>query len=216
LEAIMIPAAISDYLQQNHARYALLSHPTAYTAQEEAAASHVPGREWAKTVVCVADDQPILAVVPAPFAVDLNRLQQSAHARSVRLARENELVSFYQDCEPGAIPPFGPLYGQRVFVDGRLTNDLDVSFSGGTHHDAIRMRYREFERLVRPTVAEFAVGPSMSSPPRTAMLIDPVCGAPLDRESAAGRSDLRGRTYYFCSQSCKMDFDDNPFAYATE
>src|ERR671937_320958 len=102
----MIPAVISEYLDRNQARYSLLAHPTAYTAQEEAAAAHIPGREWAKTVVCFADDQPILAVVPAPFAVDLKRLQQTAHARSVRLANEKEFASLYPDCELGAMPPF--------------------------------------------------------------------------------------------------------------
>jgi Ala-tRNA(Pro) deacylase len=211
----MIPSTVSEYLERNHARYSLLPHPTAYTAQEEAAAAHVPGHEWAKTVVCFADDQPILAVVPAPFAVDLNRLQQSAHAGTIRLAKEKEFASLYRDCELGAMPPLGPLYGQRVFVDKRLAMDSEVSFSAGSHHDAIRMPYREFERLTQPTVAEFALGPSLASPPRTAMLIDPVCGAPLDRDSAAGWSEHRGEAYYFCSQSCKMEFDDNPYAYAT-
>ena len=211
----MISSAVSEYLERNHARYTWLPHPTAYTAQEEAAAAHVPGHEWAKTVVCFADDQPILAVVPAPFAVDLTRLQQSAHAATVRLAKEKEFASLYLDCELGAMPPLGPLYGQRVFVDKRLTMDAEVSFSAGSHHDAIRMPYREFERIVQPTVAEFAQGPSLSFARRTAMLVDPVCGAPLDRDSAAGRSEHRGVAYYFCSQRCKMEFDDNPDGYAT-
>ncbi len=210
----MIPTTISDYLQRNQARYSLLSHPTAYTAQEEAHAAHVPGFEWAKTVVCLADDQPILAVLPAPFAVDLNRLQRTAQAHSIRLANESEFAPLYRDCELGAMPPFGPLYGQRVFVDKRLTTDPEVSFSAGSHHDAIRMPYQEFERLVQPTVAEFASGPSLSSPPRTTTLTDPVCGAGLQEDTAAGKSEHRGETYYFCSQSCKMEFDDNPYAYA--
>src|SRR5262252_8900492 len=140
--ATMIPNAISKYLEQHNARYSVLSHTTAYTAQEEAAAAHVPGREWAKTVVCFADGQPILAVLPAPFAVDLHRLRRTAHARSIRLAREHEFATLYQDCEPGAMPPLGPLYGQPVFVDKRLTTDPEVSFSAGSHHDAIRMPYR--------------------------------------------------------------------------
>src|SRR5262249_4495009 len=152
-----------------------LAHPAAYTAQGEAAAAHVPGRDWAKTVVCLADDQPILAVVPAPYAVDLNRLNQSVHAQALRLADEHELAPLFPDCEPGAMPPFGPLYGQRVFVDARLTADPDIWFSAGSHRDAIRMPYREFERIVQPTVAEFAV-PAASALARTAALIDPVCG----------------------------------------
>jgi Ala-tRNA(Pro) deacylase len=210
----MIPTVVSDYLERHHARYSLLSHPTAYTAQEEAAAAHVPGHEWAKTVVCVADGQPILAVVPAPCAVDLARLQRTAHAHSIRLARETEFGALYEGCELGAMPPFGPLYGQRVFVDARLTNDPEVSFTAGSHHDAIRMPYREFERLARPTVAEFASGPAAASTLRETMCVDPVCGASLDRDAAVGRSEHRGETYYFCSHGCKMEFDDNPYAYA--
>jgi Ala-tRNA(Pro) deacylase len=165
---IMIPSSISDYLDRNQARYSVVSHPVAYTAQEEAAATHVPGGEWAKAVVCLADDQPILAVLPAPFVVDLHRLQRAVNAHSVRLAREPEFATLYKDCELGAIPPLGPLYGQRVFIDKKLTADSEITFSAGSHHDAIRMPYREFERLVQPAVAEFAAGPSAASSQRTA------------------------------------------------
>jgi YHS domain-containing protein len=45
-------------------------------------------------------------------------------------------------------------------------------------------------------------------------LMDPVCGAAIDERHAAGRSVHRAESYYFCSQSCKMEFDDNPDAYA--
>jgi Ala-tRNA(Pro) deacylase len=210
----MIPASISQYLDRHHARYSVLSHSTAYTAQEEAAAAHVPGKEWAKTVVCFADDRPVLAVLPAPYAVDLKRLQQTVHARSLRLGREPEFASFYQDCEVGAMPPLGPLYGQRVFVDERLAADSEIVFSAGSHQDAIRMPYQEFERLAQPTLATFASVPRMSSSPRPAKVTDPVCGARIQEESAAGWSQLREDRYYFCSQSCKMEFDDNPYAYA--
>jgi Ala-tRNA(Pro) deacylase len=205
----MIPTSISDYLNRNGARYSVMPHPAAYTAQQEAAAAHVPGKEWAKAVVCFADEQPILAVVPAPFAVDLKRLQRAAGAHAIRLAKEQEFARLYQDCEPGAMPPFGPLYHQRVFVDTQLTADSEISFNGGSHREAIRMPYREFERLAQPTVAAFA-----STSPRRASLMDPVCGAMLDADRAAGRSDHQGETYYFCSQHCKMEFDDNPYAYA--
>jgi Ala-tRNA(Pro) deacylase len=208
----MIPASISEYLDSNHARYAVLSHPAAYTAQQEAAAAKVPGREWAKTVVCFGDNQPLLAVVPAPCAVDLGRLQQTAHVDDIRLAREAEFAPLFPECEPGAMPPFGPLFHQRVFVDARLTDDLEVVFSGGSHHDAIRMPFHEFERLAHPVVADFAFSSTPSVAPRVS--IDPVCGSAVNERLTAGISDYRGREYYFCSSGCKMDFDDNPEAYA--
>lgn len=210
----MIPSSISDYLDRNQARYSVMSHPTAYTAQEEAAATHVPGGEWAKAVVCMADDQPILAVLPAPFAVDLHRLQRAVNAHSIRLAREPEFATLYKDCELGAMPPLGPLYGQRVFVDKKLTADSEITFSAGSHHDAIRMPYREFERLVQPAVAEFAAGPSIRSTQRAVTVTDPVCGASVEEHKAVARSEHRGEMYYFCCQGCKMEFDDNPYAYS--
>jgi Ala-tRNA(Pro) deacylase len=208
----MIPLKVSDYLLSNRASYSAMSHTVAYTAQEEAAAAHVPGAEWAKTVVCFADDQPILAVLPAPFAVDLEELLHVAKAHSIRLARESEFAGLYQDCEVGAIPPLGPLFGQRVFVDRRLTADPEVVFSGGSHQDAIRMPYAEFARVACANVAEFAHAPSLSTP--RAVVIDPICGVALAPEKARGHSVHKGETYYFCSLGCEMEFDDNPDAYA--
>jgi Ala-tRNA(Pro) deacylase len=123
---------VSEFLDRNLARYSLLPHPTAYTAQEKAAAAHVPGREWAKAVVCIADDHPVLAVLPAPSRVDLKRLKQAVHAHSLRVAREDEFKALYTDCEIGAMPPFGPLYRQPVFVDQSLTRRSEIAFSAGS------------------------------------------------------------------------------------
>ena len=55
------------------------------------------------------------------------------------------------------MPPFGPLYKQPVVVERSLTSDPEILFNGGSHHDAIRMRYRDFEDLVKPTVADFGL-----------------------------------------------------------
>lgn len=150
-----IPASIDRYLHGHGISYSTLSHPTAYTAQEEAALTHVPGREWAKTVICMVNDEPVQAVLPAHLAIDQDRLRTLTGAEALRFAREDEFEALYPDCERGAMPPFGPLYGQRVFVDEHLTRDDEIVFNAGTHHDAIRMRYQDFASLVQPTVGEF-------------------------------------------------------------
>ncbi|HEX2340800.1 MAG TPA: YbaK/EbsC family protein [Vicinamibacterales bacterium] len=152
-----IPSSISNYLERNGVRYSVVEHPLAYTAQEEAAAAHVPDREWAKAVVCMVDNHPTLAVLPADRLVDLERFRAACGAVSVRLASEDELRPLYSDCEVGAMPPFGPLYEQPVLVDKSLTSDPEILFNAGSHREAIRMRYRDFEDLVKPTVAEFGV-----------------------------------------------------------
>jgi Ala-tRNA(Pro) deacylase len=210
-----IPASVSDFLDRHHARYSVLRHPVAYTAQEEAAAAQVPGYDWAKVVVCVADDRPLLAVLPAPLKVDVTQLKAATHAGSLRVARENEFQGLYADCEIGAMPPLGPLYRQEVVVDTTLTDAHDIVFDAGSHREAICMSYAEFERLVRPTVAAFGLGRrSMSARRERQITADAVCGAGVTQGAAWGFSEYGGQRYYFCSQVCKMEFDDNPAAYA--
>lgn len=157
-----IPHSIEHFLTDQHLPYSVLHHRPAYTAQEEAAAAHVPGKRWAKTVACFADDRPILAVVPAPSLVDLDRLREVAGAREIRLANERDFERLYPECEIGAMPPLGPLYGQAVFVDRSLAGGDDIAFDAGSHSEAVKMRYDDFVRIVRPTVGEFGWMPRMS------------------------------------------------------
>jgi len=152
-----IPSTIEKFLAERGVRYEVLSHRRAFTAQEEAAVAHVPGQAWAKTVICYADAEPILAVLPALYNVDTDKLERLVSAKHVRLATEKELAPLFADCEPGAMPPFGCLYGRRVFVDYTLTLDPDIVFNAGTHVDAIRMRYADFADLVKPTVGDFGI-----------------------------------------------------------
>lgn len=151
----MRPRSLDLFLKEARVPFTTFRHAPAFTAQEEAAASHIPGRCWAKTVVCIADGAPILAVLPAHLMVDLEALRALAAARSIRLAGEPEFVGFYPDCEPGAMPPFGDLYLQRVFVDHALVGETEMVFNAGTHIDAIRMHYHDFADLTRPIVGTF-------------------------------------------------------------
>ena len=142
--------------------YSVFPHTRAYTAQEEAAVTHVPGREWAKAVFCFVDGEPIQAVVPADLVVNLDRLAVVAHATSIRLAGEDELRWLYPDCERGAMPPLGPLYRQTVYADEALADDDEIVFNAGTHGDAIRMRYEDFAAIAHPIIGRFARRPEFS------------------------------------------------------
>jgi Ala-tRNA(Pro) deacylase len=145
-----IPESIRRFVEARGIEFTPLHHRVAYTAQEEAAATHVPGKEWAKTIVCIADGRPVLAMVTANDHLDLEALRTASGARSLRLAPETEFSAFYPECETGAMAPFGPLYGQPVFVDEALTQDREITFHAGTHADAIRMRFEDFLGLVHP------------------------------------------------------------------
>ena len=152
----MVAPTVQEFLRRANVPYTVFQHPPAFTAQEDAAVTHVPGRNWAKPVVCFAGGEPVQAVVPADREVDLDRLATLAGVHEMRLADEAELRWLYPDCELGAMPPFGPLYRQAVFVDESLTIDDEIVFNGGTHSDAVCMRYGDFAALTRPVVGRFA------------------------------------------------------------
>jgi Ala-tRNA(Pro) deacylase len=151
-----VATKLKEYLDSNKVNYDVLTHEISYTAQDTAAAAHVPGKELAKSVVVSADDRFVLAILPAPRKIDLERLKETLQARDVRLAHESEFSSLFPGCDRGAMPPFGNLYGIDIFVDESLTRDEEIVFNACTHTDAIRMKYRDFERLAGPKVATFA------------------------------------------------------------
>src|SRR5262245_1178652 len=152
---------IHEFLREAGAVYSVIPNPPAYTSQEEAAATHVRGAEFAKVVGCFIDGRPIQAVVPAPLAVDVDRLLDLAGGRSIRLAEEKELKGLFPDCEVGAMPPLGPFYGQSVFVDVTLAAQPEIAFNAGTHTEAICMRWADFAKAIRPIVGAFADRPAV-------------------------------------------------------
>jgi Ala-tRNA(Pro) deacylase len=151
-----IPASIEHFVVSSGVPFTPIHHRVAFTAQEEAAAAHVPGREWAKTVVCLADGKPLLALLPAHYRVDLAALRAITTAKNIRLATEHELAGFYPDCDTGAMAPFGSRYGQPVYMDESLAADPEIVFHAGTHADAMRMRLTDFLTLVQPVRGHFA------------------------------------------------------------
>src|SRR5579884_4114862 len=134
---------LTEYLAAEGVAFEVSHHPPRYTAQEVAQVGHVPGRLVAKVVMLVADGR--LVIVRDALGVS-----------HVRLAQEEEFAHVFSDCEVGAMPPFGNLYGVPVYVDAALAQDPVIFFKAGTHEDVVSLSYAEFERLVRPRVGVFA------------------------------------------------------------
>jgi Ala-tRNA(Pro) deacylase len=149
---------LQRYLDDNRVRYEVLSHPPAYTAQEIAAAQHVKGRDFAKVVMAETPEGPLMVVLPATRRLDLLKLRAVlASKHPPRLAHEDEFAHLFAPCEPGAMPPFGNLFGVPVYVDQSLTAEEAIVFQAGTHADTVRMRYADFAELVKPIVGNFTL-----------------------------------------------------------
>jgi len=151
---------LKNFLDDKQIRYVVISHSLAYTAQGIAALAHIPGKELAKTVIVRIDGALAMAVVPASRHVDLAMLKSAADAKTVEVAAEKDFKDRFPDCETGAMPPFGNLYGMAVFADESLAQDKEIAFNAGTHRELVRMAWEDFERLATPKIARLAIGRS--------------------------------------------------------
>ena len=140
------------FLDLHHVKYVTIRHSPAYTAQEVAASAHIPGKELAKTVMAKLDGRLAMAVLPASSQVNFERLKHTAGVSQAELAREREFRDLFPDCNVGAMPPFGNLYGVEVFVAESLTEDEEIAFNAGTHTELMRLAYKDFGRLVQPRI----------------------------------------------------------------
>jgi Ala-tRNA(Pro) deacylase len=140
------------YLDENHVEYTHHTHPTAYTAREVAAVEHVSAHKVAKTVVFFSENGYGMAVLPGDYMLDLQGVRALLGAARLRLATESELAELFPDCELGAMPPFGNLADIPVYVDAGLAAEEHIAFNAGTHRDVVHMKYKDFERLAKPSV----------------------------------------------------------------
>ncbi len=148
--------SLTEYLDKHSVKYIVISHSPAYTAQGIAALSHIPGQELAKTVVVKLDGQLTMAVLPASFRVDVGLLKKATNAKRVELASETEFKGRFPECETGAMPPFGNLYGIDVIADESLAKDKEIAFNACSHRELIRLAWEDFERLAKPKITRIA------------------------------------------------------------
>ena len=146
----MLSPRLHNFLDERHAPYTTLTHDRTITAHETAAATHVGNQTFAKTVMLKIDGTLAMMVMPAAYRVELVRLSRALGGREVELAQEDEFKDAFPDCELGAMPPFGNLYGMPVYVDSRLAAQREIAFNAGSHTDMVRMPYTEFEKLAQP------------------------------------------------------------------
>ena len=147
------------YLQENKVQYESIEHETAFTAHDVARTAHVPAAELAKTIIVRADGGFWMAVLRADQVIDQNLLKRALQAKELHFAHEEDLSFLFPDCQIGAMPPFGNLYSVPVIVDAALAADNEIAFNAGSHTKVIKMKYGDYEMLVKPRVGAFAQSP---------------------------------------------------------
>jgi Ala-tRNA(Pro) deacylase len=146
---------LKAFLDENRVKYVSLTHSKAYTAQEVAASAHVPGAIMAKVVIVELDGAMAMAVLPASRKIVMQDLRDVTGSDQVKFVSEDKFKDRFPDCEIGAMPPFGNLYGMDVFVADSLARNQEIAFNAGSHEEIIKLAYEDFKRLVQPSVMSF-------------------------------------------------------------
>jgi len=147
---------LKKYLDDNKIKYVIKSHSIAYTAPEIAALAHVPGKEWAKTVIINIDGKMSMAVLPASSRIDFENFKKAVGVKNIELATEEEFKNQFADCEVGAMPPFGNLYDMDVYVSESLAEDDEITFNACSHNQSMQMAFKDFKNLVKPKIVKFS------------------------------------------------------------
>jgi Ala-tRNA(Pro) deacylase len=148
---------LQNYLERFNVRYQITEHPITFTSQGLAQAEHVSGHQVIKPVLVEADGQMILCALPACDRIDLDALRDELEAGDVRLADEADMKQVFKDCELGAEPPIGALFGLPTIADESLLGQRKVTFQAGTHHEAVTMSMEDYRRLAQPGIGHFAI-----------------------------------------------------------
>jgi len=156
-EVKMPVQTLKNFLDEKNVKYVTIQHSSAFTAQEIAASAHIPGKELAKTVIIKVNGKMGMAVLPASYKVSFEQLKNALNAEEVRLAYEQEFMDKFPDCDVGAMPPFGNLYGMDVYVAESLAEDEEIAFSACSHTELIKMKFADYKKLVNPIMFKFSV-----------------------------------------------------------
>lgn len=141
---------IANYLKDHHVPYEIIKHKPVYTAQEIAAEAHIPGDSLLKVVILKMDNKLIMLLESANKKIDMEDFAKRLGATRVELAHEYEFEEIFPECDVGAMPPFGDLFNIDVYIDDAIGNQEEIAFNAGNHSELIRMRFSDFERLVKP------------------------------------------------------------------
>ena len=147
---------LQQYLDANRVHYQCISHFPTYTALATAHSAHVAEQELAKIVMVRVDGQIMMALIPASHKLDLDKVKTYVDAEKVELAEEYEFEELFPDCQPGAMPAIGNLYGIQVLAADALLDDEEIAFNAGTHDELVRMPFPEFVRLVKPLIGQIS------------------------------------------------------------
>ncbi len=152
-----LPERLEKFLKKNKVNYEIQKHPRAVTALETAEVQHVSGKKLAKVIMVKIRGRDSMVVIPGDRIVDLFKLSTAVGTQDVRIEEEAEFKDLFPDCEAGAMPPFGKMYGLTCYGDQSLAESEDVYFNAGSHTETVKISTVDFMLVSNAIVGDFSV-----------------------------------------------------------
>jgi len=144
-----ISRTLQAYLKEHGVKYRIVHHARTGSSMESAEQAHIPGGALAKAVMTRDGNDFLMLVLPSDYHVDLDSLSTRL-GRTLTMANEAEFSARFSDCERGAVPPLGYVYGIRTLWDPStaLGADEKVYFEAGDHENLIQVSGEQFHELM--------------------------------------------------------------------
>lgn len=154
---MVLPEKLERFLEQHKVNYEIQRHPRAVTALETAEAQHISGKKLAKVIMVKIRGRDSMVVLPGDRVIDLLKLSHAVGTQDVRIEDEKEFKDLFPDCEAGAMPPFGKIYGVPCYGDQSLAENEDLYFNAGSHTEIVKISTVDFMIVSNAVVGDFSV-----------------------------------------------------------
>ena len=136
--------------------YDLTHHEPVYTSAQAASVRGTPLCSGAKAIILKCDHGFVMVVMPADRIMKGSAVRKFLHSRRLRFASKEELLEL-TGLTPGAVPPFGSLFGLRTVCDRRLGENQRINFNAGSHGNSLQLDYQAWVKVESPEFADFSI-----------------------------------------------------------
>ena len=146
---------IRDVLNKEKIEYEVLEHRPVFTSKEAAEIRGTELKQGTKALICKTEEGFIQAVVSGAKELDIEKLQKLTLYKKIEMANAKE-VRQATGCNIGSVPPFGNLFGLKVYFDKSVVENEIIAFNAGTHTKSIKMKAKDLAKVVNPIIGEFS------------------------------------------------------------
>jgi Ala-tRNA(Pro) deacylase len=153
--ALTVFDRLNSFLLGKGIQFSVLQHAPVFTSEEAAAVRGSSLASGAKALICKADEQFVMIVLPADRRLASKLVRKEQGVKSLRFATREE-VEQLTGLAPGSIPPFGSLFSLATWCDARLAEESRINFNAGDNAISISMTYEDYARAEGPKIGNYA------------------------------------------------------------